>query len=75
MSEWQCGKCHGTERTGVQYQGTTDDWDGVSEWQCCGCGLRVGRWSGMVLRSGEIEGRYGRSSPVFTAMETRHEAS
>jgi hypothetical protein len=48
------------QRCGVQYQGTTEDWDGVSEWRCLECGRRWGRWSKRELTGEEIEGRYGR---------------
>lgn len=44
---------------GVEYSGTAEDWDGVSEWRCPACGRRYGRWSGRELRDGEIEPRYG----------------
>jgi transposase-like protein len=47
-------------RCGVQYQGTPEDWDGVSEWRCMECGRRWGRWTGRELTSrSDIEPRYG----------------
>ncbi len=44
---------------GVQYALTPEDYDGVSEWCCEACGLRIGRWSGEVLAEGQLEPRYG----------------
>lgn len=52
-----CGHAK-TLATGVQYRGTSEDWDGVSEWQCH-CGRRWGRWTGRELTGNEIESRYG----------------
>lgn len=52
---------------GIEYCLTPCDYDGVSEWRCCsdgGCGARFGRWSGVQLFDGQIEGRYGAGSPV-----------
>jgi hypothetical protein len=46
--------------TGVQYQGTAEDYDGISEYNCDACGGRWGRWTGRVLGRNEIEPRYGR---------------
>lgn len=53
--------CHvcGGKWCGVEYCLTSQDYDGVSEWVCERCGVRVGRWSGVVLAEGEIERRYG----------------
>ena len=59
--EWTCPSCGGHKRCGVQYRGTREDWDGVSEWICVDCGTRFGRWTGRVLTEGEIEKRYGRA--------------
>lgn len=44
----------------MQYQGTDQDYDGISEVKCLECGKRVGRWSGKVLAEGELEVRYGK---------------
>ena len=54
-----CPKCAGLKFTGVQYQGTSQDYDGVSEWLCEGCGTRWGRWTRRELIGGELERRYG----------------
>lgn len=48
---------------GIQYVLTPCDYDGVSEWQCGGCRRRWGRWSGLELKDGELEARYGQGSP------------
>lgn len=56
----KCPACGATTNlTGVQYQGTYEDYDGVSEW-LCKCGTRWGRWTGKILIDGDIERRYGR---------------
>jgi hypothetical protein len=45
---------------GVEYAYPHPDrHDGVSEWQCRGCGSRWGRWTGNVLVDGETEPRFG----------------
>lgn len=54
-----CIFCDHPKVTGVQYQGTSEDWDGVSEWNCDRCGRRWGRWSKRELVADEIEWRYG----------------
>lgn len=60
----QCHKCHSPNMRGIQYILTDHDYDGISEWRCDDCGHRVGRWSGLTLGEGELEGRYGHGSPV-----------
>lgn len=60
-----CPRCHRI-MTGVQYCLTPCDYDGISEWHCESCQLRVGRWSGLALSEGELEGRWGEGSPVRT---------
>lgn len=57
-----CPTCH-TLMTGVQYILSPCDYDGVSEYACDQCALRVGRWSGLTLGEGELEARYGVDSP------------
>jgi len=45
---------------GVEYaHGEPGHYDGVSEWRCQVCGLRVGRWSGRVLTGDDYERPYG----------------
>ncbi len=54
-----CPKC-GKPMWGVQYCGTSEDYDGVSEWACrAGCGYRIGRWTNRELVGAEIEKRHG----------------
>jgi hypothetical protein len=43
----------------VEYRGTPEDYDGVSEVRCKDCNMRWGRWSGKELKDGELEKRYG----------------
>jgi hypothetical protein len=50
----------------VEYRGTTQDYDGCSEWECQKCGVRIGRWSGRELSTQQIERRYG-GEPVMEA--------
>lgn len=57
--EPQCPSCKGRRFIGVEYRGTADDYDGVSEWVCEGCGARWGRWTGRELIAGDHERRYG----------------
>lgn len=54
-----CPKCGGTHWIGVQYAGSAEDYDGISEWQCETCGARYGRWSKRELQGHAIERRYG----------------
>ena len=35
-------------------------YDGISEHKCDPCNLRIGRWSGKVLKDGEYEYPFGR---------------
>ena len=44
----------------LQYRGTKEDYDGVSEIICMTCNKRYGRWSEKLLRKDEIENKYGR---------------
>lgn len=34
-------------------------YDGISEYNCQECGLRIGRWSGLELKDNEMERRFG----------------
>lgn len=46
--------------TGIEYwYNSPNRYDGVSEWRCEKCGIRIGRWSGKELAEGEEEKRYG----------------
>lgn len=43
---------------GIQYEPNhPQHYDGVSEWRCTECGLRIGRFSGAFLKDDEVEGR------------------
>lgn len=47
----KCPSCSDGQMTGLEYpHDHPHHYDGVSEWVCGGCGLRVGRWSRDVLR-------------------------
>lgn len=62
MATVRCPTCGGSENiVGKQYALTSEDYDGVSEWQCP-CGVRWGRWSGRILQADDIERRYGRAA-------------
>lgn len=55
-----CPKCGNDKIAGVEYAyGDSNHYDGVSEWQCIGCGYRQGRWTGKELAEGESEPRFG----------------
>lgn len=57
----KCLWCKSRNIVGVEYAyGHPDRVDGISEWRCTDCGLRVGRWSHKVLCIGEWEPRYGK---------------
>lgn len=50
-----------SRRVGVEYSyDHPGRYDGVSEWRCPDCGVRVGRWSGRVLRDEDFERPFGR---------------
>lgn len=53
-----CPKCT-QDMCGHQYRYTDEDYDGISEWVCLPCNIRVGRWTERILQNGEIEPRYG----------------
>lgn len=54
-----CPDCN-TLMTGVEYAyPCLDRYDGVSEYACDKCGVRIGRWSGKRLMRGETEPRFG----------------
>ena len=36
-----------------------EPYNGVSEYFCPDCKIRIGRWSGKVLKDGEVETRFG----------------
>jgi DNA-directed RNA polymerase subunit RPC12/RpoP len=55
----KCKKCGSTNIILIQYRGTTEDYDGISEIKCFDCGVRIGRWTGKELKEGELEPMYG----------------
>jgi hypothetical protein len=61
LDEPKICECGSLSFTGCQYQGTREDYDGVSEWICNACHRRYGRWTRRELLPGEIEPRHGRS--------------
>ena len=61
-----CPDC-GIQMTAVEYRGTPEDYDGVSEFVCQRDGVRIGRWTGKRLAEGEIEPRYGEQRPKDAA--------
>ena len=55
-----CPQCN-NEMIGVEYYGTDPEhYDGISEWRCLPCDIRIGRWSGKRLIGNEQEPRYGK---------------
>lgn len=67
MSEiWELDElpCGHKAKYAVQYRGTDQDYDGVSEWVCKQCDKRFGRWTGRELKEGELEQRYGITPPT-----------
>lgn len=54
----------------VQYRLTPCDYDGISEFACDQCALRVGRWSGLTLGEGELEARWGVDSPYRMGIQS-----
>ena len=52
-----------TRLMGIEYiWGSKEHYDGVSEWMCPFCNVRWGRWTGKILKDGEIEPRFGGES-------------
>ena len=52
----------------VEYAyGSEERYDGVSEVTCSLCGYREGRWTGMELKEGFIEPRFGRGDKPIKA--------
>ena len=62
-----CGK----SMIGIEYGGGSPyRYDGISEWMCKKCKVRIGRWTGKVLKSEELEPPYGDMENVTA--EERH---
>lgn len=63
MENRQCEKCK-VDYIMVQYAyDNPEHYDGISEYFCCDCKIRIGRWSGKVLKDGEVEPRFGYINP------------
>jgi C4-type Zn-finger protein len=55
----KCPDC-GTFMTGHEYAyNDPNHYDGVSEWHCESCNIRIGRWSRKRLTEDEVEPRFG----------------
>lgn len=65
-----CPDCK-AQMVAVQYCMTTEDYDGISEYACDACGVRIGRWTGNRLATGELEPRYGRIRESQAAPHTQ----
>lgn len=58
-----CPEC-GQEMMGVEYAYPDPNrYDGISEWRCSCCNIRIGRWTSRYLKDGEGEPRYGNGYP------------
>ena len=55
----KCKKCGSKNIIHIEYGIGENVYDGISEIDCRDCGVRIGRWSGRVLKGGEEEIRYG----------------
>ena len=53
-----CQKCGSENIIAIEYPwNDPDHYDGVSEFMCNDCNVRIGRWSGKKLKEGESEKR------------------
>ena len=60
MEKEKCKKCGSESIVLVEYGRMDPDYyDGVSEIMCDDCGVRIGRWSGKELQTGENEPKFG----------------
>lgn len=56
----KCPRCN-RQMCGVEYNlGHPEQYDGVSEWRCNVCDIRIGNWTKRELKEGEDEPRYGK---------------
>ena len=56
---------------GVEYDyGSPYRYDGISEWMCRKDKLRIGRWTGKVLKGNRREPPYGKKE--YVTKETKH---
>lgn len=60
----KCPKCSNPYTYLVEYgYPSVEQYDGVSEFVCTPCNIRVGRWSKKILEEGEVEPRLGYCAP------------
>ena len=58
----KCPKCGSNNTLMIEYAlpyHPDTEYDGISEIRCQDCGVRIGRWSEVILKDGEMERRYG----------------
>jgi len=56
----KCPKCGSKDLMSQEYSwDSKEHYDGISEYHCTICGARIGRWTGNILKDGELEPRYG----------------
>ena len=54
-------KCGSKNIIAIEYSyPSSEQYDGISEYQCQDCKLRIGRWSGKELKDGEEEPKFGK---------------
>jgi len=57
----KCKECGSKNIVMVEYgYPSPEAYDGISEIDCKDCGARFGRWTGRLLKEGEIEPRFGK---------------
>ena len=57
----KCKKCGSKNIIMIEYgYPCKEQYDGISEYQCQDCKLRIGRWTGNELKEGELEPRLGK---------------
>ena len=55
-----CRECGSEEVVSIQYDHNNPNYyDGISEYKCFNCSVRIGRWSGKILGDDEQEKPYG----------------
>lgn len=62
----QCLRCGCNKVVSVQYDyNSPEHYDGISEYWCPDCNIRVGRWSGLELKKNQLETRFGEGLPYI----------
>lgn len=60
LDDWEICPDDQTKMIGIEYYLLhPEHYDGISEWLCPKCQLRIGRWTGKRLAEGEDEPRHG----------------